>query len=282
MIVVTGLSGAGKTVVLNALEDFGFYCIDNLPISLFTEFLSHILQGGEDLYQRVALGIDARNPPDVLTQFPNILHQLGMGDFETELVFVEANHETLLRRFSETRRRHPLSSSEISLWDAIHKERALLSPLCDQADLRIDTSHYHVHLLRDYVRERVAYHPLSNLSLQFVSFGFKHGIPLDTDFVFDVRCLPNPHWEAHLRDHSGQDPQVIEFLEKTPMVKEMAQHISAFLDSWIPQFEAENRSYLTIAIGCTGGHHRSVYIAERLAAHFKTLGKHVLTRHRDL
>lgn len=283
LIVVTGLSGGGKTVVLNALEDLGYYCIDNLPIGLLPEFIRQSRENDQTLYRRVAIGIDARNPADALSRFPDHLRNLGSGNFTAELLFVEANDETLIKRFSETRRKHPLSSDGVSLSDAIGRERQLLGTLSERADLRIDTSHTYVHQLRDFVRERVARRAVGTLSLQFVSFGFKHGIPPDADFVFDVRCLPNPYWDAQLRDHSGRDPGVIEFLGRAPVVGEMVADIGVFLDAWVPRFVAENRSYLTVAVGCTGGHHRSVYVVDRLAARFGVPGrKTVAVTHRDI
>ena len=248
LIVVTGLSGAGKTVVLNALKDLDYYCIDNLPIGLLIEFCQHIWERYHPFYQYVAAGIDARNPRGLLA----------------------------------TRRKHPLSSERVSLAEAIDQERQLLGSLCEQADLRIDTSRTSVNQLWNYVKERVARRPKATLSLQLTSFGFKQGVPRDADFVFDVRCLPNPHWETHLRHYSGRDAQVIAFLEQSPRVGQMIQSIAAFLDRWIPAFEAENRSYLTVAIGCTGGYHRSIYIVDRLSAHFSEQGKKILVSHRDM
>ena len=282
LIVVTGLSGAGKTVVLNALEDTDFFCIDNLPIGLLMEFLRQGRDADQPLYQKMAIGIDARNPLDTLWKFPDLLKELSSCDMTTELIFVEADNDALIKRFSETRRKHPLSKQGMSLSGAIRQERQLLGPLLDQADLRIDTSHLRVHQLRDLVRERVARREATALSLQFISFGYKNGVPHDADFLFDTRCLPNPHWEAQLRDYTGHDQPVIDFLERSPLVREMVQHISAFLDAWIPRFELDNRSYLTVAIGCTGGHHRSVYIVEQLNAHFSAQGKSILVTHRDI
>jgi UPF0042 nucleotide-binding protein len=282
LIVVTGLSGAGKTVVLNALEDMDFYCIDNLPIGLLMEFLRQGQDREPPLYQKMAIGIDARNPLDTLWRFPDLLKALSSCEMTTELIFAEADDETLIKRFSETRRKHPLSRDGVSLQNAIQQERELLGPLLDQADLRIDTTHSRVHQLRDLVRERVVRRTAGTLSLQLISFGYKNGVPHDADFVFDSRCLPNPYWEPLIRDHTGHDPAVVDFLERSPLVREMVQHISGFLDAWIPRFEADNRSYLTVAVGCTGGHHRSVYIVERLRDHFVAQGKCVLVTHRDI
>jgi UPF0042 nucleotide-binding protein len=282
MVVVTGLSGAGKTVVLNALEDLGYFCIDNLPVGLVRDFVRLSTEAEQPVYQRMGVGIDARNPEASLSQFPQLLRELRSHDFSIELAFVEADEATLLRRFSETRRKHPLSAEGVPLSLAIERERHLLGPLAEAADLKVDTSNTYVHQLRDFVRERIARRPLAILSLQLTSFGFKHGLPPDADFVFDVRCLPNPHWLTHLRNHSGKDPEVIEFLRDAPMVAEMVAQIIAFLDKWIPAFAAENRSYLTIAVGCTGGHHRSVYVVEQLRAHFAAQGRALMVTHRDL
>lgn len=281
LIVVTGLSGAGKTVVLNALEDLGYYCIDNLPIGLWPALAREIHESGEPLYSRVAIGIDARNPVEALNAFSDRLRQAKGEYLSAELIFMEASDETLLRRFSETRRRHPLSSDAISLTLAIREERRRLGPLSEAAALRIDTSRTSVHQLREAVRERIAHRDATTLSLQLVSFGFKHGVPADADFVFDVRCLPNPYWEPHLRDLTGRDPRVIAYLESAPLVGEVANGLCDFLDTWVPRFEADNRSYLTVAVGCTGGHHRSVYIVQRLADHCMRRDQAVLVSHRD-
>jgi len=282
LIIVTGLSGAGKSVALHALEDFDYYCIDNLPIGMLPEFLRRGRETDRALYHKVAVGMDARNPAEDLSRFPALLRELANDDPKPELIFFEANDDILIKRFSETRRKHPLSSHRVSLSDAIRRERELVAPLSEHADLRIDTSHTHVHELRMLIRERVVQRQSQGLSLQFTSFGFKHGIPPEADFVFDLRCLPNPYWDANLRDHSGRDAAVINFLESSELVWQMQRDLCAFLDSWIPKFETENRSYLTVALGCTGGHHRSVYVTEKLAAYYQGQGKAVLVRHRDL
>lgn len=281
-IIVSGMSGAGKSVVLNTLEDLEFYCIDNLPVSLLDQLIRQIQDGATGLPPRIAVGIDARNPENAFSALPQNLERLRQEGVPTEVVFMEANDEVLTKRFSETRRRHPLSSEAIALPDAINRERARLSAVSDMCDLRIDTSFSAVHELRDLVRERIAQRKADTLSMQFVSFGYKHGTPRDADFVFDVRCLPNPHWDKDLRKHSGIDAAVIEFLMTQPGVVKMLDDLKTFLNEWVPQFEAENRSYLCIAVGCTGGHHRSVFIIEQLARHFQALGKHVIVKHRDL
>ena len=282
LVIVSGLSGAGKSHVLNTFEDQGFYCIDNLPISLFNQMATLLSDQDSKFPQKVAVGIDARSPEQELESLPDSINQLKKKGVAIEIVFMEANKDVLTMRFSETRRKHPLSSDNISLPDAIDKEMDILSRLSDIADLKIDTSFTTVHGLRELVCERMIDRPESTMSMQFVSFGYKHGVPRDADFLFDVRCLPNPHWEKHLRPYSGRDQVVIEFLQQHESVNRMYADIQSFLDSWTPSFEQENRSYLCVAVGCTGGHHRSVYLVDRLSEHFKKSGKHVVVRHRDL
>lgn len=282
LIIVSGLSGAGKTVALHALEDAGFYCVDNLPVGFLPDFTRQLRASTLPAYRQVAVGIDARNPAEGLSQFPEALKGLASEGLPPELLFVEATDDVLLQRFSETRRKHPLSTGSLGLPDAIARERILLGPLSECADLRIDTSLTHIHELRDLIRERVVGRARGTLSLQFVSFGFKYGLPRDADFVFDVRFLPNPHWQASLRDCSGKDPAVIEFLERAPEVETVLQQLVGFLEAWIPRFQADNRSYLTVALGCTGGRHRSVFAVERLAAHFSKRGMSALMKHRDI
>ena len=282
LIIISGLSGAGKTIALNTLEDIGLYCVDNLPISLLSNLVSQIIDGKIVATPDIAVGIDARNPIDEIRKLPDIINELKKdNNLNVELVFVEAIDDVLTRRFSETRRKHPLSSKTVSLIEAIKKEREVMEDLCEFADIRIDTSHTLLHELRDIVRKRIAGRPQSAMSIQFLSFGYKHGIPKDADYVFDVRCLPNPYWEKELRQLSGKDQAVINFLIAQHQVKEMIEQIRDFLESWIPFFEAENRSYLSVAIGCTGGRHRSVYIIEKLSEHFRKLDKQVITIHRD-
>ncbi len=282
LIIVSGLSGAGKTVVLNSLEDLGFYCIDNLPISLLNAFAEQISNPKTAIADNVAIGIDARNPKIDIINLPDAVTALKNKGLAIDVTYMEANDDVLTKRFSETRRKHPLSSNSISLMDAIKNERQIMEGLSECADMRIDTSHTLMHELRDIVRERIAKRSISSLSIQFISFGYKHGIPRDADFVFDARCLPNPYWEQHLRGLSGKDQPVIEFLSKQKLVSDMLEQLQKFMEYWIPQFEADNRSYLCIAIGCTGGHHRSVYLAEALTQYFKNLDKHVIVSHRDI
>ncbi len=282
LLIVSGLSGAGKTVALHALEDLGFYCIDNLPIDLLPAFSDQIRRQVQPIYEQVAVGIDARNPAESLSKFPQVLeHMRGLG-LSPELLYIEADDDTLLQRFSETRRKHPLKDGDTSLRAALQAERKLLAPIAEQADLRIDTSATFIHALREQIRTRVAGHRPGRLSLQFLSFGFKHGLPAEADFVFDVRCLPNPHWDARLRDYSGRDQPVIDYLRGQEPVARMIADIRDFLEDWLPLFESENRSYLTLAVGCTGGRHRSVFIIEQLARRFEEAGKVVLVNHRDM
>ena len=279
-IIVSGLSGAGKTTALHALEDAGFYCVDNLPAGFLGDFARFIDVGDLPHYRQVAVGIDARNREADLLQLPEILAELQREAQAVELVFIEASEEALINRFSETRRRHPLSVGNLPLREAIARERALLEPIIARADLRIDTSHTHIHKLRTLVTERITRRDSSQLAVQFCSFGYKNGVPPDADFVFDVRCLPNPHWDPALRQLSGRDAPVREFLDETGSAAQLTADIVGFLEKWIPRFESDNRSYLTVAVGCTGGRHRSVYLVEKLAAHFGTT-RRVVATHRD-
>lgn len=282
LVIISGLSGSGKTVALHTLEDTGYYCIDNLPVSMLSAFGRHIRDipaRGQTLY---AVGIDARNRPEDLQRFDAILEDLRNQQIHARIVFLAAEEATLIKRFSETRRRHPLSGKDVPLADAIGQECELLTPIQAKADLVIDTTATTIHQLRELVRKRLT-HPMPGLSVLFQSFGFKHGIPGDADFVFDVRCLPNPHWEPVLRQLTGRDPDVVDYLVKQPEVERMRNQIRDFLAEWIPHFERENRSYLTVAIGCTGGQHRSVYLTEYLGSYFRQRhGQQVTVRHREL
>ncbi|MBL1142261.1 MAG: RNase adapter RapZ [Proteobacteria bacterium] len=282
LIIVSGLSGAGKTVVLNMLEDLSYYTIDNLPISLLNTLIKQFSDKNNNLAKHIAIGIDARNSLDDFSFIPETIASLNNKDIPAELIFIEAEDDVLTKRFSETRRKHPLSSDDISLSDAIKQERNIIGALAEAADLSIDTSHMQLHELRDIVRKRVDERKKARLSLQFMSFGYKNGIPKDADFVFDLRCLPNPYWNKDLRKYSGKDVPVIDFLLKQNSARQMLEDLEHFLKHWIPQFEADNRSYLSIAFGCTGGHHRSVFIAEQLAKQFNNMDKQVIIRHRDL
>lgn len=283
MLVISGLSGSGKSIALQALEDMDFYCVDNLPLGLLPSFAEQMIKtAGQRSSENIAVSIDARNVTHDLQYFQDILDELKKMDIACEVIFIEADDSTLLIRFSETRRKHPLTKPDMPLVEAITAERELLSAISTNADLHIDTTKTNVHQLRDIIRERVAKKGILPLSMQFVSFGYKRGIPADVDFVFDARCLPNPHWDPRLRTLTGKHPDVIGFLEQQPVVVRMYEDIKSFLERWIPNFEAENRSYMTIAVGCTGGQHRSVYLVETLAGYFRKTHEKVLTRHREL
>jgi UPF0042 nucleotide-binding protein len=278
LLIISGVSGSGKSIALHALEDQGYYCIDNLPIDLLPAFAQKMRWSANQIH--AAIGIDARNLSQELKQFPQILEKIESAGAYCHIIFLDASDATLLKRFSETRRKHPLSN--VPLIEAIHLERELLEAIAEEADLRIDTTCTTVHQLRDLISERVGDGARTGMSLLFQSFGYKHGIPLDADFVFDVRCLPNPHWEPHLRLLSGRDQEVISYLERHETVAQMRQDLIIFLKYWLQQFRNTNRSYLTVAIGCTGGQHRSVYLAEQLTAHFHSIHNQVLCRHREL
>jgi UPF0042 nucleotide-binding protein len=280
LVIVSGLSGSGKSVALHTLEDVGYYCIDNLPAGLLS-VLALELSGAPKPVDNAAVGIDARNLPQALARFNEILGELEQRGIASEILFLTCETETLIKRFSETRRRHPLSNGA-SLAEAVERERLLLEPIAARADLFIDTSQTNIHQLRELVLERVAREKKGRVSLLFESFGYKHGLPRDADFVFDARCLPNPHWEPDLRPLTGRDDAVAAYLEADPQVASMHRQLSDFLEHWIPAFEAGNRSYLTVAVGCTGGQHRSVYLVERLAKHFRDHYANIVTRHREL
>jgi len=281
LVVVSGLSGSGKSVALNMLEDLGWYCIDNIPAGLVQALVSHSVRTDEPIYRRLAVGLDARNRPDDLAFIPELLDDLKHKGLRCEVLYLHAEDEVLLRRYAETRRRHPLTGSGMSLADAIAEERRLLHPLIDSADLVIDTSRMSVHELRALIGQRVDPGP-GRLSILFESFGYKHGTPGDADFVFDARTLPNPYWEPALQQLTGKDGRVIEFLEASPRVHEMVEDLTRFLEGRLPDYETANRGYLTVAIGCTGGQHRSVYLVERLAAHFRGKYPQLLVRHNAL
>lgn len=282
LLIISGTSGAGKSIVLHALEDIGSYCIDNLPMALLPAFANEMLNARQNQYDTVAVGIDARNLNNDFAAFPKLLGQLRDSDIHFEVIFVDANDDILIKRFSETRRRHPLTDNEVPLEEAILQERMMLRPVTSHADIQLDTSRTNVHQLRDLVQKRIGGRTHPTLSVLFESFGFKHGLPVEADFVFDVRCLPNPHWEPRLRAKTGRDVEVAHFLENHFEVNRMFEEIKNFLESWLPQFAADNRSYLTIALGCTGGQHRSVYFVERLSEYFRNKQQRVLTRHREL
>lgn len=282
LVILSGLSGSGKSVALHMLEDLGYYCVDNIPAGHLQSFVRETLLTGDPAYQRMAVGIDARNRIDDIRSVPQTVKKLKSDGIECEIVFLYAEDAVLLKRYSESHRPHPLAGDGRALKDAIAAERELLAPLADEADMVLDSSRTSVHELRELVRERIHREDRIALSLLFQSFGFRHGIPGDSDFVFDARGLPNPYWEPTLRNLSGKELAVAKYLEKQDLVQRFVSDVQSFLDFWIPKFESSNRQYLTVSIGCTGGYHRSVYVVERLAEHFKKQGREVLTRHNGL
>lgn len=282
LVVVSGMSGSGKSVALNMLEDLGWFCVDNIPAALLQSLVAHLLRQDDPRYRRVGVGLDARNRPADLAAVPALLADLRVSGIRCETIYLRASEDVLLRRYAETRRRHPLATQGKSLADAIASESELLLPLADAADLAVDTSFMSVHTLRELIRQRVDERRDGRLSILFQSFGYKHGIPGDADFVFDARTLPNPFWEPALAARDGRDPEVRRFLEASPAVEALFGDLVRFLEARIPEFERANRSYLTVAIGCTGGQHRSVYLVERLASHFAARHAGVLARHTSL
>ena len=265
IILVSGLSGAGKSVVLHALEDLGYYCVDNLPASMLESFVGHALRAGSnEAYQHLAVGIDARDSDIGLSNIGDTIAQLRRSGLRCELLAVLATDAELLRRYGETKRRHPLAREGGSLQSAIAAERELLDPLIQSADLVIDTTHMGVHELREVVGQRIDRRRASQLSVTLVSFGFKHGVPGDCDFVFDARTLPNPYWNTTLRPFTGLDPEIIRFLDAQPAAQTFLNDLERYVIARIDEHQAANRRYLTIGIGCTGGQHRSVYLLERL------------------
>lgn len=279
LVIISGLSGSGKSIALQVLEDIGYHCIDNLPINML-DALSHEILSAQHEY--MAISLDARNVLSEFKDIPARIQQLENKNIECEIIFIDADDTVLIKRFSETRRKHPLSSQEIPLNEAIKQERCLLETLSALADLHINTSNTNIHQLRNLIKARVTQADSRSMSIMFESFGFKHGVPIDADFVFDVRCLPNPHWKTELKELTGFDKSVIDYLESDTQVNEMQQDIMAFLEKWIPRFEADNRSYITIAVGCTGGRHRSVYLVNALANALKNKHNNVLSRHREI
>ena len=282
IIILSGLSGSGKSVALHMLEDLGFYCIDNIPAALLKPFVSYTVRSPEPTYDRTAIGLDARNTAAEVASVPQLIDELKRSGLQCEVLFLVASEDELLRRFAETHRKHPMARSDVGLREAMAMERALLEPIASVADLLIDTSRLSVHALRDIIHKRVEQRSAGKLSITFESFGFKRGIPGDSDFVFDARALPNPYWEPGLRNLTGRDPDVIRFLETQTNVAALIADIAAFVRARIPEYQASKRGYLTVAIGCTGGQHRSVYIVDRLAEIFAAEFPQVNARHSAL
>lgn len=279
--IISGLSGSGKSIALQALEDMGFYCIDNLPVAMLPHLARQIASASSDAFRNVAVGIDARNQA-FLHEVPKSLEELQSLGIHYKIIFLEAEESVLVKRFRQTRRKHPLTNKKTSLLEGIRREKSLLEPLSFEAAIRIDTTHTKPVELRQQLHDLASNRETAGLMLLFESFGFKHGTPLDADFVFDIRCLPNPYWESELRRFTGLDEPVIRFLEQHAQVQTMFEDICAFLEKWLPAFEREQRGYLTIAVGCTGGQHRSVYMVQRLADHFAGQKLNTQIRHREL
>lgn len=282
LVIVSGLSGSGKSIALDTLEDCGYYCIDNLPVVLLQDFIDHVMLEDKETYNKTAIGIDARNQTEKLVNFPDNLKFIRDKGIDCEVVYMQAEEKIILKRYSETRRRHPLTTAQRPLREALNIEQEMLRPVATHADIVIDTSYTHYHQLRDLLKNRLGEKGKNNLSILFQSFGFKYGIPLDADFVFDARSLPNPYWVSELRGLTGKDEPVIEFLRREDVVSEFLHDISHFIDRWAPRFASDNRSYLTIAVGCTGGQHRSVFLVEALGEHFRGMIPNVIIRHREL
>lgn len=277
LLVVSGRSGSGKSVALRVMEDLGYYCVDNIPVNLLPTLANAVM--GQ--YERVAVSIDVRNLPSDPDELSEILAYLPRK-LELTILYLDADHTTLIKRFSETRRLHPLSHQAMSLDEAISREQQLLDPISSQADLYIDTTEMNVHQLAEQLRERILGQKTGRLVILFESFGFKYGIPKDADFVFDARFLPNPHWEPDLKPLTGLDQPVKDYLASQAIVAKYIWQINSFVSSWLPHLERNNRSYLTIAVGCTGGQHRSVYITESLAESYRSQREDVQIRHREL
>ena len=281
LTIISGRSGSGKSTVLHILEDRGYYCIDNLPASLLPTLANRISTDSTGI-PHVAVSIDARNISSDLEKVPEYLVDLKDKNFSTEIVFLDANSQTLLKRFSESRRKHPLSTETIGLREAIDKESELLEAIAVMASLSIDTSTMSLHQLRDLVINRLIENSETSLALLVQSFGYKNGIPVKADLVYDVRCLPNPYWDTALRSQTGLNEDVIQFLEAQQEAQEMYEDIRDYLEKWLPRFESNNRSYITVGLGCTGGQHRSVYLVEKLGRHFSNNISNVQVRHREL
>jgi len=276
LFLISGLSGSGKSIALKVLEDNGYYCVDNLPAEMLPALMDSLREAG---HGRVAVSVDVRSVGSV-HKLPQLVETLRQQGLDVHLLFLDAQTETLVKRFSETRRRHPLSDDLLTLPECVQKEREMLAEIGNIGH-HIDTSDISANTLRAWVKDFIAL-DRAGLTLLFQSFGFKNGLPLDADLVFDVRCLPNPHYDAVLRPLSGLDDAVVEFIERQETAQKMYDDIRNFVQDWLPCFLADNRSYLTVAIGCTGGQHRSVYFAERLARHFRQTPQQVLVRHREL
>lgn len=282
LIIVSGLSGSGKTVALHVLEDLGYYCIDNLPATLLKAAVEEVHSRDDNFAKLLAVGVDARARAEDLRSLPELLRELREQNVQTEIIFLHASDDILLQRYSESRRRHPLAELGTELKAAIETDRAILAEIHNCADLVIDTSRISIYELADVIRGRVDRRKSDSLSVLIQSFGFKYGIPADADFVFDLRSLPNPYWTLELRGLTGLDKEVSDFLNRQENFTAMFEDIIGFLERWIPHYQESHRGYLTVAIGCTGGQHRSVCMTEKLAARLREKHDPVLIRHNSL
>ncbi|MBP6103490.1 MAG: RNase adapter RapZ [Gammaproteobacteria bacterium] len=278
LVIISGRSGSGKTLALHVLEDLGFYCIDNLPFFFLPQLETHV----GHLHSLVAVSLDVRNIPLDLETFNAVVDELKKGKSALEIVYLDADENTLLNRFNETRRKHPLSNALVSLREAIRKEQDILTPIANLADLIVDTRLLKKQALYQVIRDRIAERHSQEPLVLLQSFGFKYGIPAEADFIFDVRCLPNPYWQPELRSLSGLDQAVTHYLEEEPQTQQLISDLETFLKTWIPHFKADNRNYITIGIGCTGGQHRSVYMVEKMAKELQSTIPQVQVRHRDV
>jgi UPF0042 nucleotide-binding protein len=281
LVIISGRSGTGKSTALHQLEDEGYYCIDNLPVALLPSLVQEAARDEFLHFQGTAVCIDARNAWKDLENFSAIMDTLP-ETVDSRILFLEAQDNALIKRFSETRRRHPLTSDSMPLAEAIDRERHLLEPIASNASLVLDTSQMTIYELRDAIKQRLLGSDRGSMSLLFESFGFKRGVPTDADLVFDVRMLPNPHWVRELRLKTGLDHEVREFLESQPMTGELFEDICTYLDRWLPRYRDSSRSYMTVALGCTGGQHRSVYLADRLFQVYREHYRDIHLRHREL
>ncbi|MGI9264143.1 MAG: RNase adapter RapZ [Gammaproteobacteria bacterium] len=280
--IISGLSGSGKSVALDMLEDLDFYCVDNIPTRILSLVIDELLATGDARFEKIAIGLDTKPGPNDSDQISDLVGRLRQDGIPCKVVFLQAETAVLLNRYSETRRRHPLTSRGVGLKDAIALERELLAPISDLAEFVVDTSRMSVHDLREAIRDRLTESKDQQLTLLFRSFGYKNGMPGDADFVFDARCLPNPYWKINLRGQTGRDSEVEQYLESHAAVSRYVDDIALFLERWVPEFRKSNRSYLTVAVGCTGGQHRSVYVVEKLAAQFDKASHQILLRHSEL
>ena len=279
--VISGLSGSGKSVALRALEDLGYYCVDNLPIFLLRQFVENVIESDDESLNRAAVSLDSRNK-GFLDSYADVVEYLSNVDIKSEIIFLDAEESALIKRFNETHRKHPLMDKSVNLLECIRLERRLLAPLSEQSSKHFDTTNITPHELRHLIHEDAANLGIGDSTLVIKSFAYKHGTPLDADYVFDVRCLPNPYWIDELKKYNGLDEPVINYFQSKPSVSKMVDQIDQFISEWMPKFVKAGRFYLTVAIGCTGGRHRSVYVVERLAERFGNQGINLNKRHSDI